>query len=70
MRDKHKEHKFVRELTINKLNYQAVGLVGREKEVETLRSCLDRASRGSSEATNIKKELVLIRGYSGVGKSK
>lgn len=70
MRDKHKDNKSIRDLTINKLNYQAIGLVGREKEVETLRSCLFQFSRDPVTGISRKKELVLIRGYSGIGKSK
>jgi len=67
---KAKSHKSLEELTINKLNYQDVGLVGREQEVDTLRSCLHRAAETpSSSEKQVKKEFVIIGGYSGVGKS-
>jgi predicted ATPase len=60
-----KRHKTVQQLTINKLRYESIGLVGREREIETLRSCLTRIVMGKTR----RKELVFIKGYSGVGKT-
>eukprot|EP00980_Cylindrotheca_fusiformis_P026083 scaffold15311_cov136-Cylindrotheca_fusiformis.AAC.5 len=71
------------DLTINKLNTKAMGLVGRECEVEVLKTCYERmmqeekksAPCDQSLSTNsliqskVHKELVFINGYSGVGKS-
>ncbi|KAL3933974.1 MAG: hypothetical protein SGBAC_010167 [Bacillariaceae sp.] len=56
----------VQELTINKLKYDSVGLVGREQEIQQLQESI---SRVSGEDETRRKELVLIKGYSGVGKS-
>eukprot|EP00980_Cylindrotheca_fusiformis_P019141 scaffold6486_cov96-Cylindrotheca_fusiformis.AAC.5 len=56
----------IQQLTINKLRYDAVGLVGRERETETLLSCFNRMMNENEVA---RKELVLIKGYSGAGKS-
>lgn len=69
-KDKHKKHKALQELTINKLNHQGIGLVGRENEVDALRYCLHRAAHQTRDAEKrVKKEFVVIQGYSGVGKS-
>eukprot|EP00980_Cylindrotheca_fusiformis_P016426 scaffold4897_cov129-Cylindrotheca_fusiformis.AAC.3 len=71
------------ELTINKLNTKSMGLIGREYEIKTLRACYERMMEENREnapfaqplseksliQTNVHKELVFIRGYSGVGKS-
>lgn len=65
-----KRLKSLEDLTINKLNYQAVGLVGRDEEVDRLRSCLYRAAQTPSVTKKVKKELVVIEGYSGIGKTK
>eukprot|EP00980_Cylindrotheca_fusiformis_P006729 scaffold1400_cov137-Cylindrotheca_fusiformis.AAC.7 len=62
-----RDHKNVRELTINKLNFKAIHICGREHEIETLRTCIDRATM--KEEIPKKKELILIEGYSGIGKS-
>eukprot|EP00980_Cylindrotheca_fusiformis_P027454 scaffold20461_cov117-Cylindrotheca_fusiformis.AAC.17 len=70
-------------LTINKLNIDAIGLIGREREMEVLKSCYHRIMEdrkrivpyGQSTSTrslvqsDIHKELIFISGYSGVGKS-
>eukprot|EP00980_Cylindrotheca_fusiformis_P016427 scaffold4897_cov129-Cylindrotheca_fusiformis.AAC.4 len=71
------------ELTINKLNFKSMGLIGREREIKILKSRLERMmdeekeSKSSDHAmstqsliqSNLHKELVFINGYSGVGKS-
>jgi predicted ATPase len=59
--------KNVQELTINKLHHESVGLVGREPEIETLQHCLSHLTIG--EVEHRRKELIFIKGYSGVGKS-
>lgn len=56
------------ELTINKLHYEAVGLVGREREIVTLQRCLERMTT-CGEGQQRRKEMIYIKGYSGVGKS-
>jgi predicted ATPase len=51
--------------TINKLQFDSVGLVGREKEMGAMNECFDRlVSPGGT-----KRELVLVRGNSGTGKT-
>eukprot|EP00980_Cylindrotheca_fusiformis_P025746 scaffold14558_cov137-Cylindrotheca_fusiformis.AAC.11 len=70
------------DLTINKINIKSMGLIGREREIETLKSCYHRMRNKEKEnapsksmppqsliLSNVYKELVFIRGYSGVGKS-
>eukprot|EP00980_Cylindrotheca_fusiformis_P013392 scaffold3410_cov141-Cylindrotheca_fusiformis.AAC.35 len=71
------------ELTINKLNFKSMGLIGRERETKTLKSRLERMMDEEKESksydhavsaqsliqSNLHKELVFISGYSGVGKS-
>jgi predicted ATPase len=64
----HKErvsNKNVDALTINKLRFSAVGLVGRGKEAAVLAPCLDRVNDSDQKG----RELVLISGYSGTGKT-
>jgi predicted ATPase len=65
--------KVLEELTINKLNLKSLGLVGREEEKEILNSCLKRICPHGDEttesATELKNQLVFIKGYSGIGKS-
>ncbi|CAJ1947191.1 unnamed protein product [Cylindrotheca closterium] len=73
------------ELTINKLKIHSVGMIGREKETELLRIRLRTLIQQANDATDdgenaqshnngiqtskVKKELVLIRGFAGVGKT-
>eukprot|EP00980_Cylindrotheca_fusiformis_P027453 scaffold20461_cov117-Cylindrotheca_fusiformis.AAC.16 len=81
------------DLTINKLNIESMGLIGREREIEVLKSCYHRMMEGEPESasadksistqpliqssmstqpliqSHFVKELVFIRGYSGVGKT-
>jgi len=65
------------ELTINKLDLKSLGLIGRDQELSTLRSSFSRLRPNQGETaspsdpnTEAKhKELVFIRGYSGIGKS-
>ena len=66
------------ELTLNKLRFSDLGLIGREKELEILQQCLERcragfAPKSTSAATvqdcNGVRELVLLQGLSGTGKS-
>ncbi|KAL3941502.1 MAG: hypothetical protein SGBAC_004148 [Bacillariaceae sp.] len=59
---------FVKELTINKLRFDAVGLVNREKEMQVLKFSIDRMMTGSAKMGS--KELIFIEGYSGSGKTK
>lgn len=49
------------------LDFGATGLVGRENEVTTLKACYDRLM--TRKANTRHKELVLVGGQSGVGKS-
>jgi hypothetical protein len=58
-----KNNENIQKLTINKLHYDSIGLVGREQESATLKACLDRLL--SEQDT--RKELVFLNGYSGVG---
>ena len=64
--EKEKEAKISEALgSINKLNFDAVGLVGREEECNTLKDCLDRIT----QPENSQRELVLLSGQSGTGKT-
>eukprot|EP00526_Cylindrotheca_closterium_P001715 CAMPEP_0113611520 /NCGR_PEP_ID=MMETSP0017_2-20120614/5600_1 /TAXON_ID=2856 /ORGANISM="Cylindrotheca closterium" /LENGTH=1077 /DNA_ID=CAMNT_0000520473 /DNA_START=45 /DNA_END=3278 /DNA_ORIENTATION=- /assembly_acc=CAM_ASM_000147 len=65
-----RSHEAVQELTINKLRYESIGLVGREKETKTLKSRLRRLVDGHNKDGGMKKELIFLKGYSGAGKSK
>jgi len=58
----------IQELTINKLKFDSIGLVGREHELGTLKSCLKRVLTTSPEE-NVKRLGVFIDGYSGVGRT-
>ena len=73
------------ELTINKLKMHSVGLIGRDKESEILQARLcnlirqanttlddDENAQSNSvgmQISKVKKELVLITGFAGVGKT-
>ena len=63
-RESLKGSRVLREMTINKLKYQKVGMIGREKEIQELELCVDRIIKTNS------KELIFIKGESGVGKSR
>jgi predicted ATPase len=56
----------VKNLTINKLRFE-IGMFGREREIEDLISSLVHMTSKPDEK---RKELIFIKGYSGVGKSK
>eukprot|EP00957_Ditylum_brightwellii_P026140 1976757-Ditylum_brightwellii.AAC.1 len=62
-------------MSINKIHYDQIGLVGRERETKILNSCLARMMMASIEEQDNqqeprKKELIFIKGYSGTGKSR
>jgi len=69
------------ELTINKFDMKSVGLIGRDAEIATLKSCLERVMTAPSDKNEARqgtqttktsqghKELVFIKGLSGAGKS-
>lgn len=74
----------LQDFTINKLKIKSIGLVGREKETEVLRSCLksmmdqegakDKGTDAVSDSSNlvtskVEKKVVFLKGYSGVGKT-
>ena len=50
-------------LTLNKLRFGSIDLVGRNSEVELLEECLERSMNDKT------RELLLISGYSGTGKT-
>ena len=62
------------DFTINKLNTSNIGLIGRDNQIEMLQSCYSRMmdsepdERGASSNGN-NRQLVFIKGFSGVGKS-
>lgn len=63
--------KTLEEVTITpKLDYQRIGIVGREKELDTLQACIFQAAQKPAVEKIIRKEFVVIQGDSGVGKSK
>mmetsp|Transcript_2257 Transcript_2257/g.5093 ORF Transcript_2257/g.5093 Transcript_2257/m.5093 type:complete len:241 (+) Transcript_2257:171-893(+) len=73
-----RSEKVMAELTINKLNIKSLGLIGRCQEISTLRTCFERLSgpkeeddeNHSHDSVSVpQNELVLISGYSGIGKS-
>jgi predicted ATPase len=68
-RDLLKDNKTVQELTINKLKYDAIDIIGREKETDILVSSIDRSLSEADTGSNKRKQLIFIKGYSGVGKS-
>ncbi|CAJ1963412.1 unnamed protein product [Cylindrotheca closterium] len=55
-------------LTINKLQYDDVGFIGREQETKLLMECYDRLTN-TTAMSSLRKELVFVNGYEGVGKS-
>ncbi|CAB9531002.1 Transcriptional regulator [Seminavis robusta] len=59
------------DLTIGKLNVTKIAVVGREDEVQVLKNCFVRMTTSSTacSTTRKRKELIFIKGYSGVGKS-
>ncbi|KAL3938885.1 MAG: hypothetical protein SGBAC_006285 [Bacillariaceae sp.] len=69
-KNKKKVEEMKQELKINKLNYE-VDVVGREKEISVLRTCIDRfVAQTPTDVAPRKKELILIKGYAGVGKTR
>jgi len=71
-----KVDKVMKELTINKLNIKSLGLVGRDQEKSVLESCFQRLCPSidgtgllQQSNTDVKNELIFIKGYSGIGKS-
>jgi predicted ATPase len=68
------QHRIVEELTINKLRFASIGLYGRDDEKLLLEQKLKAMEpiaieKRSSKLYSIKKQLVLISGMSGTGKS-
>eukprot|EP00978_Attheya_sp_CCMP212_P013284 scaffold33393_cov41-Attheya_sp.AAC.1 len=69
----------VEALTVNKLRFSSLGLVGRDKETVVLKECLERLLMAGEEATATEtgeeyarasaRELVFISGVSGTGKT-
>mmetsp|Transcript_2255 Transcript_2255/g.5091 ORF Transcript_2255/g.5091 Transcript_2255/m.5091 type:complete len:270 (+) Transcript_2255:171-980(+) len=77
-KENRRSEKVMAELTINKLNIKSLGLIGRCQEISTLRTCFERLSgpkeeddeNHSHDSVSVpQNELVLISGYSGIGKS-
>eukprot|EP00957_Ditylum_brightwellii_P208936 15359593-Ditylum_brightwellii.AAC.1 len=60
-----KDNKNTRDWTINKLRFNAVGLLGRNNEIDTLHACWNRMMQPEQQT----KEVVMISGYSGTGKT-
>ncbi|KAL3919285.1 MAG: hypothetical protein SGILL_003829, partial [Bacillariaceae sp.] len=56
------------QLTIDKLDFRHLGLMGREEELQTLRQVIEHAG-GDDDNNNKTKQLVWIHGESGTGKS-
>ncbi|CAJ1955731.1 unnamed protein product [Cylindrotheca closterium] len=66
----------IQELTLNKLRFDSVGLIGREEELEILKSLLRRmlltttsTTSSSEEEDDVKRFGVFIDGHSGVGRT-
>lgn len=57
--------KNAQDLTVNKLRFHSVGLLGRDEEIMTLNVCLNKMIQPGKQT----KEVVMISGYSGTGKS-
>ena len=53
--------------TLNKLNFSSLGLVGRDEEISALKTVLQRQLE--DENSRRKRELILVSGCSGTGKS-
>ncbi|CAJ1961245.1 unnamed protein product [Cylindrotheca closterium] len=77
-----RSEKVLEELTINKLNIQSLGLVGRDDEKSILKNCYQRLCNANGDQTPsappcsqeasaiiVPNELVFVQGYSGIGKS-
>jgi predicted ATPase len=60
------KNKNVEDFTVNKLRYSSLGLHGRDKEKEILKTCLEKVT---AKDDSIKRALVLIKGFSGTGKT-
>eukprot|EP00957_Ditylum_brightwellii_P029426 2224485-Ditylum_brightwellii.AAC.1 len=60
-----KYNKRIQGFTMNKLRFHSVGLLGRKEEIKTICACLGRAMQPEKQT----KEVVMISGYSGTGKS-
>mmetsp|Transcript_42708 Transcript_42708/g.103293 ORF Transcript_42708/g.103293 Transcript_42708/m.103293 type:complete len:1107 (-) Transcript_42708:45-3365(-) len=58
----------LKDFTINKLNIDSIGLIGRQKEVSILKDALQRTTTRNQNGSGA-RELVVIGGYSGVGKT-
>eukprot|EP00957_Ditylum_brightwellii_P211708 15366494-Ditylum_brightwellii.AAC.1 len=52
-------------MSMNKLRFHLVGLLGRDEEIKMLRTCLERVMQSEQQ----KKEVVIISGHSGTGKT-
>eukprot|EP00957_Ditylum_brightwellii_P116620 8895861-Ditylum_brightwellii.AAC.1 len=57
--------KNTKDWTINKLRFNEVGLLGRDNEINTLHACWNRMMQPEQQT----KEVVMISGYSGTGKT-
>ena len=66
------KNKFIEEeMTINQLRFDSLGLYGRSKESQLLQDCLHRLQNSNID-NNLKDhrhEVVLVKGFSGTGKS-
>ncbi|CAB9512812.1 Transcriptional regulator [Seminavis robusta] len=59
------------EFTVNKLQFWTLGLYGRDSEIQTLLACMGRVLEANNQnQTTNKRELVLVKGMSGCGKSR
>ncbi|CAJ1939019.1 unnamed protein product [Cylindrotheca closterium] len=78
-KQRHSELRILRDATkaseeMEKLNFESVGLVSREHEINSLKKCFNRMLPSSIDDTNAsdnsaKKELVFLSGFSGSGKT-
>jgi predicted ATPase len=60
-----KQTSTISKLTVNKLHFASVGFYGRDNEAAILNECLGRLT----SKDNTGRELVLVKGYSGTGKT-